>query len=66
VLLLTREYSTIPISLKWESPSRQNLICGQHAKPSDHVVVEFQAVKWANVDVSFTDLSPSSKGQSQV
>ena len=63
VLLLTHEYSTIPISLKWDSPNRLHIIYGQNAKPDDHVVVEFQVVKWANVDVRVTDLSPASKGQ---
>ncbi len=63
VLFLTHEYSTIPISLKWASLTHLDIIYSRNSKPGDHVVVEFQAVKWANIDVRVIDLSNSSKGQ---
>lgn len=63
VLILSHEYSTIPIALKWNSTTQLDIRYSQNSKPGDHVVVEFQAVKWANIDVRVTELSKPTNGQ---
>lgn len=63
ILLLTHEYPTIPISLKWLSPTQLSVVYSRNKGPGDHVVVVFQAVRWGDVDITAMDLSGTPEGR---
>ena len=52
ILLLTHEYPTIPVSLRWLSPTQLSIVYSGNKGPGDHVVVVFQAIRWGDVDIT--------------
>jgi hypothetical protein len=57
VLAFSHQFPTMNLKMEWMTPNHLDVTYGESARPGDHVHVDFQVVRYGNVDISLRDLS---------
>jgi hypothetical protein len=65
VLAFSHYYPTMNLKMEWITPTHLDVTYGENARPGDRVRVDFQVVKYGNVDISLRDLSAQSPNASK-
>ena len=65
VLEFSHPYLAMNLTMQWVTPTHLVVTYGATTRPGDHVTLNFQAVKCANVDISVRDLSSKAINTSQ-
>ena len=61
VLVFSHQYATMNLKMQWVGPSHLHVAYGPSAKPGDHVKLDFQVVKFGDIEISVENLASSSK-----
>jgi hypothetical protein len=65
VLAFTHYYPTMNLKMEWITPTHLGVTYGENARPGDHVRVDFQVVKYGDLDISLRDLSTQTANTSK-
>jgi hypothetical protein len=65
VLVFSHQYATMNLKMAWVTPTHLDVTYGASTKTGDRVSLDFQAVKYAGVDISVRDSSSSTTNSSQ-
>ncbi len=65
VLSFSHEYGTMNLKMEWLTPTHLDIIYGPSPKPGDRVTVDFQVVKYGNVEISLRELSGETMGDTR-
>lgn len=57
VLGFSHQYATMNLKMEWVTPTHLHVTYGESARPGDHVILDFQVVKCAGIDISVQYLS---------
>ncbi len=57
VLLFSHQYATMNLKMEWLTATHLEVTYGASAQPGDRVSLDFQAVKYDDVNISVRDLS---------
>ncbi len=65
VLAFSHYYPTMNLKMEWTTPTHLDVTYGENARPGGRVRVDFQVVKYGNVDISLRDLSTQAPNTSK-
>lgn len=57
ILGFSHQYATMHLRMEWITPKHLNIIYAPTSKSGDHVIVDFQAIKCADIEISIQELT---------
>lgn len=61
VLVFSHQYAAMNLKMQWTGPSHLHVAYGPSARPGDRVKLDFQVVKFGDIEISVEDLAASSQ-----